>query len=188
MKVIGTIAMGVLGVLIFLGFYCNRRRKNDTLVIAQEYAEQVDISQADQLSIGKWMDQECVKADIKKVYDLYIQDKRLHGSNEHFYGTVFYVALEHRIEKKISGKSALEIAQNIVAREKSKFGKIPKDAKRGELPYEAWLGTGYPKVMVDAYTDELWRQPIQFPWYDKEDRDRIYAHAFMVAWHDGELI
>ena len=191
MKVIGTIAIGVLGALIFLGFLCNRRRKNDALAIAQEYADQVDISKADALNISQWQKQLCVQSDIKKVYDQYIQDKRLHGSNEHFYGTVFGVALEHRLEKKIAGKSSLEIAQNIVAREKSKFGVIPRHKfgePKQELPWEKWLGTVYPKVVVDAYTEELWRQPIQFPWYDKNNPDVIYVDPFMVAWHDGEMI
>jgi len=164
------LGIGLIGAWLIFG---TRKKPNIAFDVATDYLNELSLNGITLTGIDAWIKEQ--EALIKSIYERYLTDKRLHGSNDDFYGGAFEVALQHKISRHLSGKSSLDIANGILA----SFPATVADAKMGK-----WKG--YPEMLKNKYRQALADEKVQYPWY--ADKSEMQLEAFMVAWHDKEKI
>lgn len=151
-----------------------------TFDIAKGYLGHFDFTGLTVETKDSWI--EARKRSFSVLAQTYLQDKRLTGSNEHYYATVFEVALQHFIEQNVAAnsgikaKTAYELALETIDYTKS-FS--PNKLKK---PYAQYKNTAYPESLIEHYLEQLKLQPIEYAWYNENNPDGLHLEIFFVAW------
>lgn len=151
------------------------KQPDKTFSVALEYVKKTDISHVTVDNIEKFIHGHMEWDKWKGIYDKYLKDPRLHGSNEHYYATCFTIAVRDVVERNVTGQSSYEIVRKMILTHRHEYAQSKK-----------WLKTTYPEALMDMCLEELKARPLQFNWTQEESDQTFFVMLFGVAWHEDE--